>query len=885
MKNLTFPHLIAASTCVLLLSTNAGCAQNPPEAKPATSAAPASAPLPIPLADEAAFFDALDLERPELTAVKTAVQARDWDAAKTAWARHLETRTAPHWLWSRRDKVKIIALLKEKDNGLARFVAPADLVLARTFNPQGKVRQLDKDINWIIAGEETHVLSRFAYWRDMGLAYWQTGDDKYAQDFVSILKDWLADNPTPTDLSGVTKSNTTWRTLEAGIRVREWFNTMELFMDAPAFDAQAKYLMSKSLLEHARYLYEWTPKFRGGNWQVTEASGVATVGLMMPEAKDAAKWRERGLTRLTEHMQADVLPDGGHSELTPSYHQWVMNQYAEVAQLAKINDSDVAGLTARHEKMYEWLMALSQPDSIVPPIADTHDPLDIRDDMATGALLYNRPDMKFLGAKNGPASWVWLFGADAFDRYAKIASQKPTFTSILLPDSKYLTMRSGWDKSDKYLLFDSAPGSVGHSHADKLQVLAYAGRSLLVDPGIYSYGEPLSTSYFRNPEAHNVVLIDGKGSPRSADRKTDAQLTAWQTTPQADFAAGTTDFDGFHHQRSVLFVKPNYWVVVDQISGAAGDSTPHEIQRLFHFPIGPAKAENNIARTAFTEGTNLQIQVADSAKLELGSGWIPTEGAKAQSAPVAFYKVKGALPMTLVTVLTPFNQAGALPKIEKLPSDGSNAQIRVSFADGQSDDIAIAGASSALKIGSQQKTGRALVVRKGPQANAVLALDGSIAGSAPAAKAPTKAATGSATVTASSSQDTYPESNAVDKNAATFWVSGGSDPGDGPTPRHPEWLQFSFAAPVEVGALKISGREGFSPRECALQFASDGKDFRTIREFTLKDGEETQIKITPTTSQTFRVVIISAYDRAHPKEPRNVQISEIALLAPDGRAL
>ena len=117
-----------------------------------------------------------------------------------------------------------------------------------------------------------------------------------------------------------------------------------------------------------------------------------------------------------------------------------------------------------------------------------------------------------------------------------------------------MTMRSGWNAGDNYFLFDAAPGSVGHSHADKLQILAYAGRALLIDPGIYSYGEPLSTKYFREPKAHNVVTIDGKGSPRA--KGTDAKLDAWQSEIGADFASGTTDFDGFRVQRSVVFVKP-----------------------------------------------------------------------------------------------------------------------------------------------------------------------------------------------------------------------------------------------------------------------------------------------------------------------------------------
>ncbi len=869
----SFPFLVVAPFAL----SNISCAQDAPAPKTAPTQ-PANPMMNIPIADEAAFFDALDLDLPTLKEVKTAALAKDYDAAKAAWAKHLETRTNPKWLWSYRDKAKITALLKQKGDDLSEHIAPADLVLARTFNPQGKVRQLDKNINWIIAGEETHVLSRFAYFNDLGLAYWKTGDAKYASDFVAILDDWYRDNPAPTDLSRVTKPNTTWRTLETGIRVTQWFDDMELFMDAPQFDAQAKYEMSKSLMEHARYLYEWAPKFRGGNWQVVEATGLATAGIMFPEAKQGKEWQERGLLRLSEHMQKDIVADGGHSELTPSYHRWVLEKYINTAQLAKINGIVATGLTARHEKMFDWLLSLSQPDGIVPPIADTQDPLNARDNMATGALMYNRPDFKFLGAKSGPASWVWLFGADAFDKYAKMPSKQPTYTSALLANSKYMTMRSGWKAGDNYFLFDAAPGSVGHSHADKLQVLAYAGRALLVDPGIYSYGEPLSTKYFREPLAHNVVLIDGKGSPR--EKGTDAKLSAWQSSGAADFASGTTDFDGLRFQRSVVYVKPGYAVVVDHITSAANDAKSHEVKRLFHFPIGEAKSADNSAQTAFEDGKNLQIQVADGGKLSMEKGWIPVSGAKAVEAPVAVYSANGKLPMTLVTVLTPFAAPNELPKVESLTGNAQIAHVRLRFAGGQTDEIAVAAQTTLLRIGAQQKSARALVVRNGPQAVGVVALDGSM-GEKPATMAPAPVAASAmlaGKVSASSQQEKYAAKLATDGSADTFWVSRGTTVETGPTARKPQWLQIRLDKPQTASGIRIVGRAGYGPKTGEVQVSDDGKSFRKLAAFDVKDGEPSLVKFAPTSGKFFRVLISSAFDVGSETGARNVQVSEIMLI-------
>ena len=673
------------------------------------AAAPLDATLSIGVADEAAFFGAFNLDLPALSQVKAAVEAKDWTAAKAAWARHLETRTSPRWLWSRHDKARIVKLLDEKDGGLTRFIASADETLARRFVPQGVPYQLEKNIDWQLKlSEETHVMSRMSYWRDMGYAYWQTGDAKYAEDFVTILNDWIDDNPVPTTLAVAQKPNTRWRTLETGIRADTWWDAMQLFMDAPEFDANAKYRMTKSLMEQARFLNAWNTIYRRGNWQVIEASGLAMTAMMLPEAKESAAWRQCAFDFLTQHMQKDVLPDGAHSEFTPGYHSVVMGQFARIAQMCKLNGYEVPGLLERHEKMYDWLMHISKPDHTAPSIGDARN-AKLENDMATGALLYNRSDLRYLGSESGSPSWVWTFGADAFEKYSEIPAVKPGFTSTMTQNSKYLVMRTGWEKNDSYLLFGNVPWGGGHSHNDRLSLMIYAGQNLLVDPGIYDYDQPLASTYFRTGNAHNVLLVDGKEQP-----KFDPQVLAWQSTSLADFGAGMIEGDGIRQERSVLFVKPGYWVVVDHVTGEG----EYEVKRLFHFPIGEAKFEGRSASTAFAAGTNLQVQSADDSRLEAGKGWAVTGAAKAEESPVAVFVSRGQLPMTLVTVLTPFADARALPKVERIsPQDSPVAQLRVSFPDGQIDEIAVAARPAALKAGEAQGQGRALVQRKGPQSN------------------------------------------------------------------------------------------------------------------------------------------------------------------------
>ena len=109
-------------------------------------AEPVSVTSPLAVANEAAIFDLLDLSLPELAAVRAAVAAYDWPAAKQAWARHLSTRTTPRWLWSRRDRPAFQKIYADQFGGLARYTNAANVVLARDFTLLGVRKQLTNPV-------------------------------------------------------------------------------------------------------------------------------------------------------------------------------------------------------------------------------------------------------------------------------------------------------------------------------------------------------------------------------------------------------------------------------------------------------------------------------------------------------------------------------------------------------------------------------------------------------------------------------------------------------------------------------------------------------------------------------------------------------------------
>jgi hypothetical protein len=696
----------------------AGCLDyDPALARAPRAVRPGTNPNRIP--DEAAFFALIDLDLPALAAVKEAVGRSDWPTAKREWARHLAVRTTPNWLWSLRDKAKIISVETAQFGGLARFQPAADKVLARDFDTQGIRKTLDHDINWLQgANEWTNVLNRHQYFVEMGKAYWATGDPKYAVDFVYLLNRWITKNPVlPNAVKSGHVFGTAWRTLEAGIRQESWCDAFQLFADAPEFDDDTKYRMTRSFAEHASYLSQGQDRYRGGNWQVTECQGLAVIGIMFPEFRRAAAWREVAFHYLVQHMNQDVEPDGMHWEMTPGYHQIVAADYTTVSILCRRNGYKIPGLLDRHEKMYDAILSLTRPDRKTPALGDAHDG-DVRQFLAEGALLYNRPDMRYVAGEVSPEGWLWKHGADAFERYKTLPSSPPKAASTLLPNAKYVSMRNGWSPQDTLVLLDCAPYHGGHNHRDALQVILFAGgRSLLLDPGIAAYDSELSKTYLRTANAHNVLVVDGKDQPH-----TDAELLQAQFGDQADVSAGRFAQNGIVHQRTVLFVKPAYAVVVDHVTG---DGSPHELTRLFHLPEGATRPDGTGVRTVFPTGANIRVLAADDTaagtRLEMRDGFIPGPRNQPITTPVAAFVNNGSLPAVLCTVLSPFRDETHLPTVVRLPStDPGVVRLRITLPGGVIDEIAVAGAPMTLTVAGKTGTGRALCVRGKGGASVVL---------------------------------------------------------------------------------------------------------------------------------------------------------------------
>ena len=171
-----------------------------------------------------AFFERLDPSFPGLAEARAAWAAGDEDRACTLVADYFRTRTEPPCPFDRRGgtpsgTANEEALMALQDRfrgqgsyGYIQMTEPIDW----SFNPVG-------DMEW------PWQFNRHSAWQSLGSAYQATGEERFVDKWVELLRSWLADNPPGTAAS--------WRTLEVGIRIPLWLGVLYFLHRRPAVHA------------------------------------------------------------------------------------------------------------------------------------------------------------------------------------------------------------------------------------------------------------------------------------------------------------------------------------------------------------------------------------------------------------------------------------------------------------------------------------------------------------------------------------------------------------------------------------------------------------------------------------------------------------------------
>jgi hypothetical protein len=635
----------------------------------------------------------------DLEEVISFLKGGDILGAKTSLLNHYNRRTEP--AWPAPPKTITDFRINIDDLSQADLLSLANSILEYHFPPEDSKPRLtpDGNIDWcfnpVSDREWLWRLNRHQWWPILGLAYSRTLDERYATAFVNQMLHWISANPPPQRKN---EKSPTWRLMEVALRMRvSWIPAFALFSKSPSFTDEAKFKMLKSIYDHAQFLSLFKGKT---NHILRENNGLAYVSVYFPEFKEAKRWQQIALARLDSELTKQVNPDGSHFEVSTGYQWLVVDEYEKTYELLQTNNLSLPkkDLASWLEKMYQVLAFIVRPDGTFPQVND-------------GMIHWSYTRLARAGEKFKRGDFIYIGSAGK-------RGVPPKSTSVAFSDAGLYVMRSDWSKDARYLLFDAGPYGGGHGHEDKLSIELFAfGQPFVVDSGSYTYDsrDPYR-AYVVSSHAHNTVLVNGQSQIRRWQKDNRNPKSAlenyaiWISHRDFDYAAATysegyssfslkkpknqTIINDVSHTRRILFVKPDYWVLVDELKAA----NPYNYQLLFHtspemrVSAGPQK--RIILRTGQgapclflipTEPQSIKVKWVAGSEKPI-QGWYSSSHHQIAPANVIIYERENSFSTILTTLLYPCpgDQSCDEVKIESLKvSGGKGLAFVVTTASGR----------------------------------------------------------------------------------------------------------------------------------------------------------------------------------------------------------
>lgn len=305
----------------------------------------------------------------------------------------------------------------------------------------------------------------------------------------------------------------------------------------------------QSLYLQARYLAKHCEYHLLGNHLFENYKALCFAGLFF-NSRESNRWLKKGFVGLTQEIKTQILPDGGHFELSPMYHGIILEGLLDLKNLF-MSYGQTFPWDAQIELMLEWLQVMQRPNNEFSYFNDT---------------------------AQGVALSPYLLCQYAARLGINAANQRKHGLAVqYLSSSGYISLENEAIK----MLLDTAnigPDYLpGHAHADTLSFELYRDKEpVIINLGTSCYGLSDRRLVERSTAAHNTVSIDGQNSSevwsafRVARR---AKITNVNIDQNKGGITVTATHDGFcrrgqsiSHERTWYF-KDNEVIIDDNIIG------------------------------------------------------------------------------------------------------------------------------------------------------------------------------------------------------------------------------------------------------------------------------------------------------------------------------
>jgi heparinase II/III-like protein len=508
-------------------------------------------------------------------------------------------------------------------------------------------------------------LSRCQHFTRLGQAYWLTGDERYAAEFVAETTDWIDANPFSQGVN--------WAcAMDVALRAVSWIWGFHFFAGSAACaDRAFRSRFLRALYVHGEFIVQHLEKTDlNGNHYVCDGVGLVFLGCFFRRSRRARQWLGLGRSIVEQEILLQTTDDGVQFEVSTAYHRLVLEAFLTAYLLLRRNGEEpAAACWTRLERMCDFVLAYTKPNGLAPLIGDADDGRvqilgpqrtnDHRYLLSTAAVVFGRADFGAAASRCWEETF-WLLGPDAADALRAQPHAVADTRSIAFPGGGFYVLRT----PHAHVVVDCGEvgfgGRGGHGHNDVLSFeLFLNGFNVVSDCGAYLYTASREwRNRFRSTAFHNTVQIDGAELNRfiGPDALWQLRYDAKPIDPVLQRGERADCFRGGHrgyerltppltHTRRIAADRTSPRVaIVDRIDGGG----VHELVWRFHldpsvaaavdgYDVRLAHEERVVWLTTSTSGAGLSLALED--------GWVsPGYGVKVPTT-VVVWKGTAAVPV------------------------------------------------------------------------------------------------------------------------------------------------------------------------------------------------------------------------------------------------
>ena len=609
----------------------------------------------------------------------------------------LATRTAA----ARRRFARVAAFINQSHPALrAKIVAAADEAMRGLLLLPGSsgLSSVGSPPDWLTPRHQDEEflwgLNRMMHWKTLLQAHALTGDERYAAKVAAELDDWIARTQPPSFRHadgrpnpeiGTNAGPPPWRQLEVGIRMFDsWPVVFEQLAGTAHLPPARLARLAGSVAQHGESLALLSPLLwpdADHNHYFMEMLGLLAIGVYFPELEPA--WADQALHELQRCVRKQFTADGGHIEACPTYHNVCVVLLARYLVLAEAAGRPLPAETrALAAASAGQTLHSVRPTGLIVPWGDS-----TRSNQVEAALWLYRTTgeldtLQHLAGLMGEAQvqahatphlWDIDDPAALFAQLGRPPGPQPLVRFDRGNDQ--VMARTAWRRDALSVFFSChsplVPGS-GHQHIDLGGFdFTALGRTLVADPGVFTYREDADRKLFKSAEYHSVLTIDDRGPFE--------YLSRWRYSPQqagrvtvVHAAPGLVRVDSFHRnyapavcRRTLALVDGRLLVVIDSVEDIAPAST---VQIYFHLDSLKV-AWDQAANRGLTDDPEVRLALYTSGGLhgELLAGRISeSPDTDRPSTRLRLGDAGGAAHRVYATVLVPFRAGSALAPVTEL---------------------------------------------------------------------------------------------------------------------------------------------------------------------------------------------------------------------------